>query len=130
MNSATGLYILAISTKRNEARRSFDLGIFTIEAKRTWLIPKILKIEAKRTLLIRELKKIEAKRPLLIPIIRKIEAKQTLLIPYNRKNKANRTLLIQKIFNHRGYMGWRNLFLGFLKVKGQCHEIFCFWFFS
>jgi hypothetical protein len=51
-----------IVTKRNEA---LILAFFNIEAKRTWLIPKILKIEAKRTLLIQELTKIEAKRPLL-----------------------------------------------------------------
>jgi hypothetical protein len=70
----------------HEAKRSFDLGFFFIEAKRTWLIPKILKIDAKRTLLIQELTKIEAKRPLLIPDIRKIKAKRTLLIPYNRKS--------------------------------------------
>ncbi len=51
-----------IETKRNEAS---ILAFFNIEAKRTWLIQKILKIEAKRTLLIQELTKIEAKRPLL-----------------------------------------------------------------
>jgi hypothetical protein len=68
---------------------------FNIQAKQTWLIPKILKIEAKRALLIQEVTKIEAKRPLPIPDIRKIEAKQTLLIPDNRKIKANQTLPFQ-----------------------------------
>jgi hypothetical protein len=63
-----------IETKQNEASILFFLNI---EAKHTWLIPKILKIDAKRTPLIQELTKIEAKQPLLIPDKRKIEVKNS-----------------------------------------------------
>jgi hypothetical protein len=49
---------------------------YNIEAKRTWLILKILKIAANRSLLIQELKKIEVKRTRLIPEIGKIEQRR------------------------------------------------------
>jgi hypothetical protein len=53
---------LAMSTISERSNEASILTFFNIEAKQTWLIPKILKIEAKRTLLIRELTKIEEKR--------------------------------------------------------------------
>jgi hypothetical protein len=67
---------LAMSTI---SKRS-DLGkFFYIEAKRTLLVPELVKIKAKRTLLILNLRKIEVKRILFIPQIGQIEARELCL---------------------------------------------------
>ncbi len=93
---------LAMSTISKWSEASI-LAFFNIEAKRTWLIPKILKIEAKGTLL--------------IPDIRKIEAKRTLLIPYNKKIKANRSLLIQELKKIEAKRPWLIPEIGKIEAK-------------